>query len=220
MTIPTYVAVAQWALLFGCGALVILMYRQLGHLFSGRDGARAVGPRVGSPAPAFEYARIGDGSRQRFVPGEGHGALVAFVDPTCPSCEELVSAMSAGAEVGEFAGLTVLLVTFDPPVYVEVSDAFRSTRLELAAPVSEATRTSYNASATPLLVAIDCNGVVRRAGPITELEQVRAFVDAASSPSAAVADEVAPTIIAQRRSPAEEQSSSATATIDKGGTRP
>lgn len=220
MTVPTYVAVAQWALLFGCAALVILMYRQLGQLFTGRDGAGKLGPPVGSPAAAFEYTRIADGSRQRFVPGEGRGALVAFVDPTCPSCEELVSAMSAGAAVGEFAALTVLLVTFDPPVYVQVSEPFRSTRLELAAPVSEATRTSYNASATPLLVAVDRDGVVRQAGPITELKQVRAFVDAASSPPAAGPGVAAPPIITQRRSPAGGQSSSATATIDEGGIRP
>lgn len=213
-------AVAQWALLLGLGLLVILMYRQLGRIFSGQDHVEALGPAVGSAAGEFQYTRLSDGSLQRFVPGGGHGALVAFVDPTCPSCEELVSAMSARDDAGEFADLRVLLVTFDPPVYVQVSDAFRSTQLEIAAPTSDNTRAAYNASATPLLVAVGSDGAVREAGPITDLKQVPAFVDAALSSAAARDEAAALPVITTRRSTVGAPPSATTATAHDGGITP
>ena len=47
MRIPEYLEVAQWALLFALGALVVVLYRQLGRLLSHERDPAAPGPAVG-----------------------------------------------------------------------------------------------------------------------------------------------------------------------------
>jgi len=183
MTIPLYLAIAQWMLLVALGLLVFIMYRQLGHIFREPATAAEFGPAVGTSAASFEYTRVSDDTRRHFAAGDGQAALVAFVDPTCPACEALVGNLNTAADGGELDDLRVLLVTWDPPAYVQISDTFRATRLEIGRPVSHAAKNDYQVSATPLLVAIDMQGVVRAAGAVRHLNDLRAFVSKASSPA-------------------------------------
>jgi hypothetical protein len=182
MTIPLYLAVAQWTLLFALSLLVFVMYRQLGRLFAGPTTTAEFGPEVGSSAASFEYTRLSDDTRHHFTAGAGEAALVAFVDPTCPACETLVGTLNTAADGGELDELRVLLLTSDPPAYLQVSDAFRATRLEIGSPATLATRNEYKVSATPLLVAIDSRGMVRSAGAVRHLNDLRAFINKASHP--------------------------------------
>jgi hypothetical protein len=177
MRIPLYLAVAQWTLLLALGLLVIVMYRQLGRVL-GRAKPAPAGPAAGSSAASFGYVRAGEDTVRSLTPGSGQPALLAFVDPTCPACERLVAALSTADLAGELDGLRVLLLISDPPSYLRISDEFRSTRLEIGRPATAAELRPYNASATPLLVAIDGAGVVRSAGPAAELAEIRAFVRA------------------------------------------
>jgi protein-disulfide isomerase len=163
--------------LLALGLLVVVMYRQLGRVL-GQARPAALGPPVGSNAAGFAYARAGDQAVRQFTPGNGQAALVAFVDPTCPSCEQLVTALGTAEQAGELAGLRVLLLMSDPPSYLRISDAFRSTCLEVGQAVARADLQAYSASATPLLVAIDGAGVVRSAGPAAQLADVRAAIRA------------------------------------------
>jgi len=110
-----------------------------------------------------------------FTPGHGQPALVAFVDPTCPSCEQLVTTLSAAQAAGELAGLHVLLLTSDPPAYLQISPAFQAAGLEIGRPLDRADLESYRPSATPLLVAIDAGGVVTKAGTAVRPAEVLAF---------------------------------------------
>jgi hypothetical protein len=181
MTIPLYLAIAQWMLLLALGLLVFIMYRQLGHIFRGPTTAAEFGPAVGTGAASFEYTRVSDGTRHHFTAGDGQAALVAFVDPTCPACESLVSNLNTAADGGELDELRVLLLTWDPPAYVQISDSFRATRLEIGRPVAHAAKDDYKVSATPLLVAIDTDGVVRAAGAVRHLGDLRTFISRASS---------------------------------------
>lgn len=175
MTIPLYLAVAQWVLLFALAALVTVMYRQLGWHLNAVKPHPEVGPAAGSRAADIEYTRISDQTSQRFFSGDGHTALVAFVDPMCPSCEELVASLNEAEAAGEFAAVRVLLLTSDPPSYLQISEPFRRTRLEVGRVLTDATFEDYRATATPLLVAVDGSGVVRAAGPVTRIEEVRLF---------------------------------------------
>jgi hypothetical protein len=178
IAIPRYLAVAQWALLLALGVLVVLMYRQLGSMLR-RDGSQApLGPAAGSRAVTLPYARAGDNRECSFTPGDGTGALLAFVDPTCPACEELVTVLSSAQDAGELAGLRVLLLMSDPLAYLEISAAFRATKLEIGRPTDRAALESYQATATPLLVAIDRAGLVRAAGPVIRRGEVLAFARA------------------------------------------
>jgi hypothetical protein len=151
------------------------MYRQLGHAFSTRRQADELGPPVGSSAAGFDYARVSDGGLQRCEPGGGQPALLAFVEPSCQACEKLVAALGAVARTGDLSGLRVLLLMSDPPSYLQISEVFRSTSLEIGRITTRATAVAYKATATPLLVAIDREGFVRSAGPAIEAGEVRAF---------------------------------------------
>lgn len=193
MRIPLYLVVAQWALLLALCLLVITAYRQLGRVLSqSREPAR-IGPPVGSRPGRIGYqpvpspARAGAGAapslgERAFVPGGGQPALVAFVDPTCPSCEELVTVLGAASQAGELGDARVLLLTADPPDYLQISAAFRATTLEIGQPVDRSDLEPYGASATPLLVAIDGSGVVRAAGTAVRHADVRAYTQACLFP--------------------------------------
>jgi hypothetical protein len=181
MRIPLYLAIAQWALLLGLGFLVIIAYRQLGRIF----GPRALsehGPPAGSTAVSFEYERVSDGSLQYVAPGGGQAMLLAFVNPTCQTCEKLVASFSAVHQAGDLDGLRVLLLISDPPSYLQISDSFRSTALEIGRVTTRGTLSAYRAAATPLLVAIDSAGVIRSSGAAREIDEVRAFIQACILP--------------------------------------
>jgi hypothetical protein len=184
MKVPLYLAVAQWTLLFAFGLLLIVVFRQLGRTLRKTDAVAPLGPEVGSKAASLEYSRFADDTMQYFAPGDGQPALLAFVEPTCPSCEKLVLALGTAEHAGELSGLRVLLLTSSPKSYLKVSDAFRATRLECGRVLAPATTQAYGATSTPLLVAIDRNGVVRAAAPAIELAEVRTFSRACLLPAA------------------------------------
>jgi hypothetical protein len=175
MKVPLFLAVAQWALLFTFGLLLIVVFRQLGRVLHKTDTAAALGPAVGTKAPSLEYSRFADDTVQYLTPGGGQPILLAFVDPTCLSCEKLVLALGTAEHAGELSGLRVLLLTSSPKSYLRVSDAFRATRLECGRILAQATMLAYRATSTPLLVAIDRDGVVRAAAPAIQLTEVRAL---------------------------------------------
>jgi hypothetical protein len=192
MRIPLFLAIAQWALLLALGLLVITAYRQLGRVLGRSSQPAELGPPVGGRPGPIAYQRISgpadtreradDGVRS-FVPGGGQPALVAFVDPTCPSCEQLVTALGAAQDGGEIDGLRVLLLTSDPPSYLQISAVFRATRLEIGRPLDRDDLEPYRASATPLLVASDATGVVRAAGTVARPAEVRAYGQACLLPA-------------------------------------
>jgi hypothetical protein len=182
VTIPLYLAVAQWALLLTLGLLVIIMYRQLGRVFGAGDKEAKHGPAVGSNAVGFEYLRLADETMQYCAPGGDQPVLAAFVEPTCQACDSLVAALTVADQQGELAGLRVVLLMSEPARYLQISDAFRAARLEIGQVTTRAVYHAYNVDSTPILVAIDGAGVVRAAGPAMELADVRAFCQAALVP--------------------------------------
>jgi hypothetical protein len=171
--IPEYLVVAQWALLAALGVLVVIMFRQLGRLLTGSAQAPALGPRIGTRAAPLTYARPGEQTRRQLTPGDGRPLLLAFVDPTCPSCEELVAVLGRLRTAGELDGLATLLLISDPPSYLQISEVFSSTGIEIGRPSRRNGLESYQVSATPLLVAVDGEGVVRAAGSVVREAEVR-----------------------------------------------
>jgi hypothetical protein len=178
MRIPSYLEVAQWALLFALGALVVVLYRQLGRLLSHQRDPATPGPAVGDRAAPIRYTRLPDGNAGELAPGDGQPALIAFVDPTCPACEELVGSLGTLMAAGELPGIRVLLLISDPPGYLSISAAFQDTSLEIGRPLAAAEVAGYRATGTPLLVAVDGTGFVRAAGIASTVPAVQ--VQAAS----------------------------------------
>jgi hypothetical protein len=176
--IPLYLAVAQWALLGALGLLVIVMFRQLGQLLKGNAKAAEFGPRVGSLAAPLSYQRPGERDVRTFTPGDGQPALVAFVDPTCPSCEQLVTTLDAMRAAGELADVRVLLLISDPASYLVISEAFRASELEIGRPADPSGLEAYRVTGTPLLVAVDAAGAVAGAGSTARPAEVGRYRDA------------------------------------------
>jgi hypothetical protein len=181
--IPVYLFAAQWALLGALAVLVVIMYRQLGRLLTGSDKADDLGPEVDRQAPALTYISTADGQERRLAPGEDGPSLVAFADPTCPSCEQLVGAVGELTAGGELDGIRALVLISDPPSYLRISDVFSGSELEIGRPSKRNGLDLYRVSATPLLVAIDASGVVRAAGSVTKADEVRAFAAACRPPA-------------------------------------
>jgi len=178
MRIPVYLEVAQWALLLGLGCLVVVMYRQLGRLLRQPDHGVALGPPVGSKADPFRYERLPDGATGLVNPGDGQPILIAFVDPTCPACEQLVTSLGELRAADRLPEAKILLLMSDPPAYLRVSAAFQATSLEIGRPLNGRELTRYRAEATPLLVAVDGSGVVRAAGVASSPGEVRSMAAA------------------------------------------
>ncbi|HTX81459.1 MAG TPA: thioredoxin family protein [Streptosporangiaceae bacterium] len=172
--IPLYLEIAQWALLLGLGTLLLVLYRQLGRLLSTAAGPQAPGPAVGTKAAPIRYTGVAAGSPARFTPGNGQPALLAFVDPTCPSCEQLVANLSELQAASELGGVRVLLLMSDPPGYLGISPAFQATSLEIGRPLAAGEVSAYHVTGTPLLVAIDGDGIVRAVAVTSKLAEVRA----------------------------------------------
>lgn len=182
MRIPVFLAVAQWALLLALSLLVIMMYRQLAQVFGQKKPSTGHGPPVGSKAAAIEYRRLSDDT-PRYLTPDGVPTLVAFVEPSCLACDQLVAAITATDDAGALAGVRVLLLMSDPPKYIRVSDAFRSTRQEIGRVMTQATVDACNATATPLLVAIDTSGLVQASGAAHDISDVRSYIGACLLPS-------------------------------------
>jgi len=179
--IPLYLDIAQWALLGGLGVLVVVLFRQLGTLLAGSARSAPLGPPLGSRAARLSYIGIGPDpgeTRRWLTPGDGTAVLLAFVDPTCPSCEELLRVLDELLAAGELAGLRVLALISDPPSYVRISAAFTASRIEIGRPAEPGGLDAYRVSGTPLLVAIDAVGLVSAAGSVLEIAQVRAYAQA------------------------------------------
>jgi hypothetical protein len=185
--IPAFLFVAQWALLAALGLLVVIMYRQLGRLLTGGREAAALGPEVGGQAAALAYVRPGDQRARQLTPGDGQPLLVAFADPTCPSCEQLVAALGELSAAGQLSALRTLVLISDPPSYLQISDVFSATELEVGRPAERDGLDAYRVSATPLLVAIDGSGVVRAAGSVVRTAEVLAFAQSCLLPVPALA---------------------------------
>lgn len=177
MRIPIYLEIAQWALLLGLGFLVVIMYRQLGHVFGDKPHEEH-GPPVGSAAPPFEYLRVSDRSVLLAEPGREQPTLLAFVNPTCQACDTLVTSFNRAASAGDLSAVRVLLLITDPISYLQISAAFQETPLEIGQVVARTTINAYQASGTPLVVSVDGSGVIRKAGPAVEVNEIRAFVQA------------------------------------------
>jgi hypothetical protein len=191
MRVPMYLEIAQWALLLGLGSLLVVLYRQLGRLLHDRPDTAELGPPAGSKATPISYAAVPDGSHERLAPGDGQPALIAFVDPTCPACEQLVESLGELQAAGELAGHRVLLLISDPPGYLSISPAFKRTSLPIGRPLSKADVAGYRATGTPLLVAVDGRGTVRAAGVASRLPDVRSYAEASASDGIATEREVA-----------------------------
>lgn len=180
-----YVIVSQWTILLTLTLLLYLLYRQLGRLLRPAKSPVPPGPPLGARAEDFEYISVTEGTLRTFSPESDVPTLVAFVDPTCSTCEHLVTAMADVNASGQLNGIRTLLLISDPPSYLQVSEVFRNTALEIGHIPSKSAVASYHVTSTPLVVAINGDGLVTATGSGRDPADVMEFVRSFSFPPSA-----------------------------------
>lgn len=167
ISLPIPIVIAQWALLVGAILLIIVIYRQLAFILHEENSRLAPsGLPAGTLAPSFTYLPSRstltgpqDGANQ--FPPVGEAAVLLFVDPQCPSCTDLLTALREFRSMPAFKDLLFLPVT---SANSEFPPAVTRTRFP-ATPIGKVSRdvmSDYHAPATPYAYTIN------RAGKIVE----------------------------------------------------
>jgi len=183
ITLPVWLVVSQWVLLFALGFLVIVMYRQLGFLLHLKDlGTEREGPHIGERAPAFDYISVNQntGASVHFEP-EGGWSLLLFADPGCMSCQDALPIFERFLSKVE-RPLRVLVLTSAEPVLIAASEAFRTTSLSIGRVSRDVPGRLYHSNITPFACLIDAEGVIRSKGVASNEATIRKIMKGGDQP--------------------------------------
>lgn len=173
ITLPIWLAVSQWVLLFALGFLVIVMYRQFGVVMQLKDhGTDKDGLPTGHQAPTFEYLGRSNGQGlipTRFEP-KGNWSLLLFADPGCSSCASAVLALESLSR-GQIA--QTLIVTIADEAQIEAIEAFQQTSLNIARVSHDVPNKLYRIHATPFAYLVNPDGVIHAKGIATDQATLR-----------------------------------------------
>lgn len=178
ITLPVWLVVSQWVLLFALGFLVIVMYRQLGFLLHLKDfGTEREGPSLGEKVAAFDYISINQntGASVHFEPG-GEWSLLLFADPGCMSCQDVLPIFERFLSKVE-KPLRVLVLTSAEPALIATSEAFRTTFLSIGRVNREVSSKLYHTNITPFACLIDTTGVIRSKGVAADEATIRKIMN-------------------------------------------
>jgi hypothetical protein len=177
ITLPTWLFVSQWILLFALGFLIIVMYRQLALVERLKDmGSEREGLPIREKAPAFEYTPVNRGSNAptRFEP-QGKWSLLLFADPGCVSCQKTLVALDRLAPKLEQT-MQVLVATPAEPAQIAAADAFREATVEIGRIHSNVSTRLYRTTVTPFGYLIDPRGMTRAKSVVGDESSLRKLV--------------------------------------------
>lgn len=180
ITLPTWLVVSQWVLLFALGLLIIVMYRQIGLLEQLKDrGTEREGLSIGEKAPSFDYTPVNQSNNAptHFEP-RGRWSLLVFADPGCVSCQNTLLALERlMPKLGQ--AIHVLVVTTAEPAQIAAVDAFRSASCDICRIRSDVSYKLYRTSVTPFGYLIDPEGMIRARGIVVDEASIRKIVSKA-----------------------------------------
>jgi hypothetical protein len=182
MSLPLWLVVSQWTLLFALGWLVIVMYRQVAYLQLLKDaGSERDGLPIGERAPAFDCTLINQGrdGPTRFEP-RGHWSLLLFADPGCASCETALQALEQLAPTVAHT-LHIQVVTSAQPAQIMAVELFNSTSFAISRVRHDVGPGLYRARVTPFAFLIDPEGIIRAKGIVGNERSLRNLVRKADS---------------------------------------
>ena len=177
ITLPLWLVVSQWTLLFALGFLVIIMYRQVGYVQQIKDqGSDREGLSIGESAAAFDYMSVNgsiNGS-SRFEP-KGMWTLLVFADPGCVSCEHTLLALERLAPRLRQT-MRVMVATNAELGPIMAVDAFRTTSIEIGRIRRDVSSKLYHTSVTPFAFLIDPDGMIRAKGIVADESSIQKLV--------------------------------------------
>jgi hypothetical protein len=136
----------------------------------------ASGLPVGAAAPVVEGERI-DGARWSSSAWAGRRHVVAFADPGCLACEDLVPALLAGAAAGEVPSTVVVgaaALGAWPPAWAPPSGA--ADRVVVLPDADGEVAAAFDSGFTPHVFVVDEGGAVTSQGPADTLDAVLMLV--------------------------------------------
>lgn len=179
ITLPLWLIISQWVLLFALGFLVIIMYRQLGFLLRLRDlGTEREGLPLGKKAPVFEYVALNEGTQMptRFEPTGGWSLLV-FVSPGCAGCRGTIPALEELKPTLLKQGVRVLVMTTAGPVLKEEVNTLRSEIIEVSHIGKEVPDGLYDTHSTPFAYLINPEGIIQAKGVVTSEREIQKIIE-------------------------------------------
>jgi thiol-disulfide isomerase/thioredoxin len=167
ITLPLWLVVSQWTLLFALGFLVIMVYRQIGFLLRLRDlGTEREGLPTGKKAPVFDYFPVnGDANiPTRFDP-TGKWTLLLFIEPSCVSCQSAFLALERLAPKLKSA-IYPLVVTSADPALLNAFGIFSTASLPISQVNRDVFLDLYQTRSTPFAYLIDPSGTIQAKGVV------------------------------------------------------
>jgi thiol-disulfide isomerase/thioredoxin len=177
VTLPLWLVVSQWTLLFALAALLFLVYRQIGYLLDLKNlGTEREGLPIGEEAPAFDYTPVNQhiSVSTHFEP-KGVWSLLLFTDPGCVSCQSALPILERLAPKVE-RPLRTLVVTSAEPAQIAASDAFMTTSIDIGRARDDVASRLYRTHVTPFAYLIDAEGKIRAKGIATDESAMRKIV--------------------------------------------
>lgn len=165
ISLPLWLVVSQWVLLFALGCLVIVAYRQLGYMLHLKEmGTEHDGRQIGEQAPAFSYTPMQQSlDASDYFDPKGKWSLLLFADPGCVSCQGALRALEHFApEVA--ARMQILVATSADPALITAVEEFRTASVTIGRVDGEVPFKLYRTHATPFLYVIDAEGVIQAKG--------------------------------------------------------
>ncbi len=180
ITLPVWLVVSQWVLLFAPGFLIIVMYRQIGLLEQLKDrGSEREGLSIGEKAVPFDYTRVDQVTHAsaRFEP-RGRWSLLVFADPGCVSCQNTLLALERWLpKLGPL--MRVLVATTAESAQIAAVDAFRTATCDICRIRSDVSSKLYRTGVTPFGYLIDPEGIIRAKGIVVDEASIRKLVSKA-----------------------------------------
>ncbi len=175
ISLPLWVVVSQWVLIFALGCLVIIAYRQLGYVMHLKEiGSEGDGLAIGQQAPTFTYTSLNQAYLpERFDPN-GKWSLLLFADPGCVSCQNALRALHRLAP--ELTNTQILVVTSADPALVAAVEEFRTASVPISRSERDVPFKLYQTHSTPFMYVIDPKGEIRAKGIVGDESSMRKIV--------------------------------------------
>lgn len=185
MWVSIPIIATMWALIVLLGVLLVLLYRQIGHLYRLGDVEELNhGLPPGSHAPEFDLAPIGDrriatGVSGRF-PRRGQPGILMFADPGCAACEVALHELEESVLRGLVPREAIVVATVASDAIAQTVEAFRETDLLLVR-VGDDAVAGYQRRVTPLAFSINDSGVIVGSGSPQRAKDIAALWEGATA---------------------------------------